>query len=103
MAVSGASFRKPLLSSFIIVSLREARECIVLINSKTLPDSPDASRRWKYEFRSQSYEERTVTNFAMIVYNMHNLSNDVIVWTHNNMQPRTGCLSIFELHPYAGK
>ena len=46
MAASGASFRKPLLSSLTIVSLREARECIVLINSKTLLDSPDASRRW---------------------------------------------------------
>jgi hypothetical protein len=69
---------------------------MVLINSKTLLDSPDVSRRWKYEFRSQSYEETTITKFSLIVYNMHNLSNDVIIWTHINISPFVAFLRV---HP----
>lgn len=59
MAVSGASFLKPLLSYLTIVSLREARECIVLINSKTLVDSPVVSRR---SLHSKKQTERRKTS-----------------------------------------
>ena len=62
MAASGASFRKPLLSSLMIDSLREARERIVLINSKTLLDSPDASRLWKHKYITTKTHEATTNN-----------------------------------------
>lgn len=66
MAVSGASFLKPLLSYLTIVSLREARECIVLINSKTLVDSPVASRRSLHS-KNRLREERPLSSIDIFI------------------------------------